>query len=50
MTDFKLAVKETRSKSVSKNWAIPGKSRSQKLPHHLAQGKDEGSAAISRPP
>jgi hypothetical protein len=32
---FKLAVKETRPKSVSKNWAIPGRSRPQKLPRHL---------------
>jgi hypothetical protein len=48
MTDLQLAVKETRPKSVSKNWAIPGKSRPQELPSHLARGKDNGSAAVSR--
>ena len=36
MAGFKLAVKETRSKSVSKNWAIPGQPRPQELPCHLA--------------
>ena len=50
MTDLQLAVKETRPKSVSKNWTIPGKSRPQELPSHLARGKDNGSAAVSRPP
>ena len=36
MTGFKLAVKETRPKSVSKNWTVIGKSRPPKLPYHLA--------------
>jgi len=46
MTFFKLAFKDTRPK----NWEIPGKSRPQKLPLHLAWGKDKGSAAVSRFP
>jgi hypothetical protein len=44
MIGFKWAVQET----MSKNWASPGKCRPQKLPHHLAQGKDNGSATVSR--
>ena len=47
MTVLKLAVKETRPKFVSKNWAILEKSRPQKLPCHLAWGRDSGSAAVS---
>jgi hypothetical protein len=47
---LQMAVKETRPKSLSKNWAIPGKSRPQKLPGHLAWSKDNGSAAVSKPP
>ena len=42
MTGFKLAVQETRPKSlVSKNLASPGKTRSQKLPITWPMGQQQ---------
>jgi hypothetical protein len=51
MAGFKLAVKETRSKSL---FPRPGQFQAspglRSCPNHLAWGKDNGSVAVSRPP
>jgi hypothetical protein len=49
-TGFKLAVKKTRPKSLSKNWANLGKCGPQKLSHNLALSKAHGLEAVTRSP
>jgi hypothetical protein len=48
MTGFKLAVQETRPKSQFLRTGQAQASPALKAAHHLARGKDNGSAAVSR--
>ena len=47
VTGFKMPVQET---DLNLCFQELGKFRPRKLPHHLARGKDNGSAAVSRRP